>query len=1000
MKEEKNIKIMTMLRDYFKQEAEYVRQYGPKTLFFIQCGTFFEVYGLKKKNSHFINDRITALSRLTGMSIAAKKTTKGIATYQGYQVYMCGFSPIDRLDKWVNVLNSKDYTVAVHTQDKNIPSIRKELGIYSPGTNFNNGAGEITNNIMVLWIEKNNQLLLHKVPMIICGMACLDIFTGMAYTFEYKEHYFHNPTTFDEIERFYSSYQPTELVVIHNIEDNTIDDILQFSSIHGIMIHKIYSEDKEHAFYKQVKKCEKQIYQQELMKQFYPITDMDQFFKSLQLWDYPLATQAFCFLLNFIYTHNPYLTKKIKEPIFTNVTNRLILANHSLKQLHIMDRKGHRGRLSSVLSFVNRCKTSMGKRKLMYHLLNPTTDIQWLHKEYQIVQYIKDHYEKWLFLRPLFKQMADIEKLYRKIILGRLAPSELAIFVSNLKTIIDIDRHIQQDETLQTYINIKFLSKTCTTLINIIQEKIILKKAALISTHCLDTNIFKRGQYATLDEMQEAYIDSLDQIDAIRNLLANIVIQYDKKAIKKNIIKIHKTDKSGMFLVMTSRRSRFLKERIQKRSNAREIIHYISSYNKQKKSINFDLKSLTFSKGPSSNVRLDNSLLTKLYTTIFQQSSNLKEILQGLYSSFIQSLQNYNKEIEIIIQYIATLDWVVTRAHISKKFNYSCPVIHEEAEKSFVNATQIRHILIEHLQQHEIYVPNDISLGTASKHDGILLYGTNAVGKSSLIRSLGICIVLAQGGFFVPCDTFIYKPYTALFTRILGNDDIFKGLSTFAVEMSELSIILKMADQNSLILGDELCSGTETSSAISIFAAGVIQLHQRRASFIFATHFHELVELSAIQNCSALILQHMTVRYNPQKDQLVYDRILKSGHGESMYGLEVCKALSMPADFLQLAHTIRRNRKPIQTSILEKEECSYNRKKIKGNCELCGKLGIDIHHLQPQVEADGNGFINHFHKNHAANLSNICKICHDKITKQGIKHRRVKTSDGVKLSTI
>ena len=730
---------------------------------------------------------------------------------------------------------------------------------------------------------------------------------------------------------------------------------------------------------------------------------MDQFFKSLQLWDYPLATQAFCFLLNFIYAHNPHLTKNIKEPVFTNVTDRLILANHSLKQLHIIDRKGHRGRLSSVLSFVNRCKTSMGKRKLMYHLLNPTTNIQWLHKEYQIVQYVKDHHEKWLFLRPLFKQIADMGKLYRKIILVRLAPSELAIFVSNLQTIMDIDHHVQQDATLQTYMDIPFLSRTCTKLLQIIQEKIVLKKAALISTRFLDTNIFKRGQYVALDEIQEAYIDSMDQIDAIRNVLANIVVHCDKKATKKNIIKVHKTDKSGMFLMMTSRRSRFLKDRIQKLAATNPLprkIHYISSYNKQKKSIDFDLKSITYSKGPSSNVRLDNAHLTKLYTTIFQQSSNLKEILQGLYISFIQSLQKYNNEMETIIRYVATLDWVVTRAHISKKFNYCCPTIHAEAEKSFVHATQIRHILIEHLQQQEIYVPNDISLGAASKHDGILLYGTNAVGKSSLIRSLGICVILAQGGFFVPCDTFIYKPYTALFTRILGNDNIFKGLSTFAVEMSELSIILKTADQHSLILGDELCSGTETSSAISIFAAGVIQLHQRQASFIFATHFHELVELAAIQNCSALILQHMTVRYNQQTDQLIYDRILKPGHGESMYGLEVCKALSMPQDFLQLAHTIRRKRIPQEASILEKKECSYNRKKIKGNCELCGKSGIDIHHLQPQSDADGNGFIQHIHKNHAANLSNICKICHNKITKEGIKHRRVKTSKGVQLRTI
>ena len=100
------------------------------------------------------------------------------------------FSPIDRLDKWVALLNAEGYTVAVYIQDKYIPSMRSELGIYSPGTNFNNKSGEITNNIMVLWIEKNNQTLLNKTPMIICGMACIDIFTGMAYTFEYKEKIF------------------------------------------------------------------------------------------------------------------------------------------------------------------------------------------------------------------------------------------------------------------------------------------------------------------------------------------------------------------------------------------------------------------------------------------------------------------------------------------------------------------------------------------------------------------------------------------------------------------------------------------------------------------------------------------------------------------------------------------------------------------------------------------------------------------------------------------
>ena len=86
----------------------------------------------------------------------------------------------------------------------------------------------------------------------------------------------------------------------------------------------------------------------------------------------------------------------------------------------------------------------------------------------------------------------------------------------------------------------------------------------------------------------------------------------------------------------------------------------------------------------------------------------------------------------------------------------------------------------------ELYVTNDLELGNTNKKDysnGVLLYGTNAVGKTSFIKSIGISIIMAQAGLFVPCKTFEYYPYNYIFTRILGNDNIFKGLSTFAVEM-------------------------------------------------------------------------------------------------------------------------------------------------------------------------------------------------------------------------
>ena len=310
----------------------------------------------------------------------------------------------------------------------------------------------------------------------------------------------------------------------------------------------------------------------------------------------------------------------------------------------------------------------------------------------------------------------------------------------------------------------------------------------------------------------------------------------------------------------------------------------------------------------------------------------------------------------------------------------------------------MRHCLIEHLQTNEIYVSNDLSLG--KDVNGILLYGTNAVGKTSFIKSLGIAVIMAQAGLYVPCSEFTYYPYTAIFTRILGNDNIFKGLSTFAVEMTELRTILRMNNEQSLILGDELCSGTESDSAISIFVTGLMELHKKNSSFIFATHFHEIVNFEEILSMERLRMMHMTVKYDKENDILMYDRKLKDGPGESMYGLEVCKSLNLPNNFLEMAYSIRNKYNKKSRGILSQGQSRYNSDKLKGGiCELCMmEPASDIHHLQYQNEANSEGIIIKneisFHKNHKANLASVCKGCHDKIHQNDTKIRRVKTSDG------
>ena len=397
--------------------------------------------------------------------------------------------------------------------------------------------------------------------------------------------------------------------------------------------------------------------------------------------------------------------------------------------------------------------------------------------------------------------------------------------------------------------------------------------------------------------------------------------------------------------------------------------------------------------GISGNHKLGGSALNTFYKKYGQKLDNLTEILTNVYTEFIISLRDYNDEMNDFVKYVSNLDMLITKAFVSKNNNYCKPVINTKAKKAFIEAKEIRHPLIEKIQINETYVPNDVSIG--KKKDGMLIFGTNGVGKSSINRSIGIAVIMAQAGMFVPCSSFEYKPYNSIYTRILGNDNIFKGLSTFTVEMSEVSTFINNCDENSLILGDEVCSGTETSSAVSIFAAVLLWLNQRKSSHIFATHFHQLTTMNEIVKLKKLAIKHMSVKNIA--GILYYTRKLEDGPGENMYGIEVCKSFDFPDTFINKTYELRNKYNKKLCGSLKKKKSKYNAKKLKGNCEFCNREGVDIHHLEPQEKADMNNYIKTIHKNHPANLTNICKDCHEEFTKNKTIHRKTKTTVGYKI---
>jgi DNA mismatch repair protein MutS len=151
----------------------------------------------------------------------------------------------------------------------------------------------------------------------------------------------------------------------------------------------------------------------------------------------------------------------------------------------------------------------------------------------------------------------------------------------------------------------------------------------------------------------------------------------------------------------------------------------------------------------------------------------------------------------------------------------------------------------------------------------------------------------------------------------------------------------------------------------------------------------------------------MSVIYDKERDLLIYDRKLKDGPGTNMYGLEVCKSLNLPQDFLDMAHNIRMKYRPETNSLLDQKQSHFNAKHIKGMCEKCGnKMATEVHHLQYQQDADDKGIIRNkeegltFHKNHPANLLSICEQCHDEIHKTGAKLKKVKTTKGSVVTDI
>ena len=287
--------------------------------------------------------------------------------------------------------------------------------------------------------------------------------------------------------------------------------------------------------------------------------------------------------------------------------------------------------------------------------------------------------------------------------------------------------------------------------------------------------------------------------------------------------------------------------------------------------------------------------------------------------------------------------------------------------KSYVEFTDLRHPIVEQLIKSKYeYIPHSLTLGKGT--NGIMLYGLNSAGKSVLMKAIGISVIMAQCGFYVPAKKFKFYPYNALYTRITGTDNIFKGLSSYMLEMTELNCIIKRADDRTLIIGDEICRGTEQISGNIIVASTIIKLLNQKSNFIFATHLHDIMNLEQIKVRNDLKAYHLSVSY--KDGQLFYDRQLREGVGDRIYGITIAEYVINDKEFKDIMVNFKKD-------ILD-NKITYFQKDCKN--------GV----------VKGKPYIN---KNDEINLVCICEECHEKVHHGNLViEGKTYTSDGMKLN--
>jgi DNA mismatch repair protein MutS len=289
--------------------------------------------------------------------------------------------------------------------------------------------------------------------------------------------------------------------------------------------------------------------------------------------------------------------------------------------------------------------------------------------------------------------------------------------------------------------------------------------------------------------------------------------------------------------------------------------------------------------------------LKEFENKILSAKEKIQQLEYYLFNKIRQEIRSAIVEIQETARAIGSLDVLLSFAVAAFKNNYICPELNNNQELFIKDG---RHPVVEKLLEREIFVPNDTLLNCGEQRM-IILTGPNMAGKSTYMRQVALLVLMAQMGSYIPARQASICPVDRIFTRVGASDDLATGQSTFMVEMNEVAQILKYATKHSLIILDEVGRGTSTYDGMSIARAVVEFINEKiKAKTLFATHYHELIELESLLEG----VKNYSVAVKERGNDIVFLRRIVPGGTDRSYGIHVAQLAGLPKKVVERAEDL------------------------------------------------------------------------------------------------